>query len=105
MVVTGHTQSTRITSARDSGANFVLAKPLTPTKISARIGWLGRDKRQHVECQSYVGPDRRFKFEGPPQGLEGRREGDLSADLGNASQPNMSQADIDALMQPRRITL
>lgn len=105
MIVTGQTQTSRIGAARDAGANFVVAKPLTPAVILDRIIWMSRDKRPHVECNAYAGPDRRFKFEGPPAGSDGRRKGDLPAEIGDASQPNLSQADIDAMMQPRKVTL
>lgn len=105
VMVTGHTESARIHQLRDSGANFVVAKPLTPACLYERIAWLGRDKRPYVECKVYAGPDRRFKFQGPPSGSDGRREADLSAEVGAASEPNMSQGDIDALLQPRKIHL
>jgi DNA-binding response OmpR family regulator len=105
LIVTGQTQTSRIGAARDAGANFVVAKPLTPAVVLDRIMWMARDKRPHVDCKAYAGPDRRFKFEGPPPGSDGRREGDLSAAIGDASQPNLSQADIDAMMQPRKVTL
>ena len=61
VMVTGHTESARIHQLRDSGANFVVAKPLTPACLYERIAWLGRDKRPYVECKVYAGPDRRFK--------------------------------------------
>jgi DNA-binding response OmpR family regulator len=105
LIVTGHTQGSRVKAARDAGANFVVAKPLTPTVVHDRIVWMGRDRRPFVECKVYAGPDRRFKFEGPPANSDGRRDSDLSADVGAASEPNMSQDDIDAMMQPRKISL
>jgi len=105
LIVTGHTQSTRVTAARDCGANFVIAKPLSPVVLFDRINWMAREKRPYVECRAYTGPERRFKFQGPPAGSSGRRESDLSVDVGEASAPNMSQADIDALMQPRKVSL
>jgi hypothetical protein len=40
-----------------------------------RILWVSRDKRPFVEVGEYLGPDRRFKMDGPPQGMA-RREGD-----------------------------
>lgn len=105
LVVTGHTQLARIVYARDCGANFVVSKPLTPAKLLQRILWISRDRRAHIECSAYVGPERRFKFIGPPAGLEGRRADDFKGELGQAVQPNLSQADIDAMMQPARVQL
>ena len=105
LIVTSHTQASRIAAARDSGANIVIGKPLTPVAIIERIIWMAREKRPHVDCKVYAGPDRRFKFDGPPPGSEGRRDQDLTSKVGSASEPNMSQGDIDALMQPRKVTL
>lgn len=105
LVVTGHTQISRVQAARDSGANFVLAKPLTPASFLQRIQWLARDRRTFIDCPAYAGPERRFKFDGPPPGSLGRRAEDQSTQVGWARDPNMSQAEIDALMQPRRIAL
>jgi CheY-like chemotaxis protein len=105
LVVTGHTQHARIAAARDSGANLVVAKPLTPVVILDRIAWMAREKRPYVECKVYAGPDRRFKFDGPPVGSEGRRDADLPPEVGDATEPNMSQGDIDAMMAPRKVTL
>jgi hypothetical protein len=58
-----------------------------------------------VESETYVGPDRRFKNTGVPVGTKGRRKGDLSADVGEAVDPNMSQDDIDNLLKPNRVAL
>jgi DNA-binding response OmpR family regulator len=105
LVVTGATHANEIAMARDCGANFVVAKPVTPIVLLQRIIWLGRDSRMFVEAESYVGPDRRFKAYGPPVGTKGRRSGDLNAQLGLASEPNMSQNEIDMLIRPSRVVL
>jgi DNA-binding response OmpR family regulator len=101
LMVTSHTAQAKIESARDCGAHFIIAKPLTPSVMLERILWIARKQRGFVACSSYVGPDRRFKFDGPPAGCAGRRSDDLSANLGDAVMPNMSQDQIDALLQPR----
>ena len=54
---------------------------------------------------AYIGPDRRFKREGPPAGMEGRRADDVAGDLGDAAAPNMSQEEIDAMMKPSKVIL
>lgn len=105
LVLTGHTQPGTIAAARDSGANFVIAKPLSPVVLLERINWLARENRSYVACEAYAGPDRRFKFDGPPAGSSGRRKEDLPAAIGAASAPNLSQSDIDAMMQPRKVSL
>lgn len=105
LVVTSGTRRDEVGMARDCGANFVVAKPVTPQVLLQRIVWLGRDRRQFVEAENYAGPDRRFKIFGPPPGERGRRHDDLNADVGAASEPNMSQDAIDMLMKPTRVSL
>ena len=42
---------------------------------------------------------------GPPAGTDGRRESDLSGELGAAVEENMGQDDIDMLMKPMKVSL
>lgn len=105
MLVSGHTVPSSISKARDCGANFVVAKPITPKTMFDRVMWLAREERQFVVTDTYAGPDRRHKTFGPPAGTKGRRHDDVSAKLGKASGPDMSQSDIDALLNPKRAAL
>ncbi len=105
ILVSGHACASDVSRARDTGANFFVTKPITPNVLLQRILWVARDKRPFVEVGNYVGPDRRFKFEGPPDGSDGRRESDLKSPLGNADEPNMSQSEIDTLMKPQRVAI
>ena len=105
IMLTGHAARTMVEKSRDSGANFVLAKPFTPEVLLQRIFWVAKDERQMVKAESYVGPDRRFKNLGPPLGMKGRRSDDLSGHIGKASDPNLDQMDIDMLMKPSRVQL
>jgi hypothetical protein len=52
------------------------ATPLIPTGFFAGISGGGPPRRRFIECDNYIGPDRRFKDLGPPVGIEGRREED-----------------------------
>lgn len=105
ILVSGHVRKTDIALARDSGANFVVAKPLAPVVLLQRLLWVARDNRPFVDCGTYIGPDRRFKFEGPPNGSEGRRAEDLKAPLGDASEPNLSQDEVSAMLKPQRVII
>lgn len=67
--------------------------------------FVARDKRPFVEVGRYIGPDRRFKFEGPPSDSDGRRDGDLKAPLGSADEPNLSQNEIDKMVKPQRVMI
>lgn len=105
IMLTGHAARATVESSRDCGANFILAKPFTPEVLLQRIYWVAKDERQIVSCESYVGPDRRFKNMGPPLGKKGRRKDDLSGKVGLAKEPNMVQDEIDMLMRPSRVNL
>jgi len=73
VMVTGHTQRSKVHKARDCGANFIVAKPITPRVLLERILWVARDPRPFVEVGRYLGPDRRHKHQPPPAGLDDRR--------------------------------
>ena len=104
IIISGHTQMSKVQKARDCGANFIVAKPLTPKVMIDRVIWVARENRPFIECDSYLGPDRRFHSIGPPPNTEGRRADDLPLEVGAATEANMSQDDIDAMLQPKRIT-
>jgi DNA-binding response OmpR family regulator len=76
ILITGHTQRSQVERARDCGANIVLAKPVSPQSMLERIVWIAREKRPFVNCDTYMGPDRRFHDTGPPAGMVGRRHND-----------------------------
>ena len=102
ILAAGHVQPSLIREARANGVSYVVAKPLTPRVLFERLVWVVRDARAFVETADYAGPDRRVRALGPPPGMAGRRADDLPFDVGEASTPNMSQADIDAMMMPVR---
>lgn len=77
IIVTGHTRISQVARARDCGAHFIIAKPITPKIILERIFWVGRENRMFIESETYCGLDRRFRTEGPPAGIRGRRAEDM----------------------------
>lgn len=105
ILITGHTKPSQIFRGRDAGASFVVRKPVAPLVMMQRIMWLLNDQRQFVTSPNYNGPDRRVKSLGPPVGMKGRRHDDLSAEVGAATTPNLDQGAIDALFQPKAISL
>lgn len=105
IIVTGHTRTSQIMRARDCGAHFIITKPVTPKVLLDRITWVARDERSFIECETYCGPDRRFKREGPPAGMAGRRSDDLPAEVGDAVGGNLSQDEINAMMKPAKVSL
>ena len=105
LMISPHTPPSRVTRTRDCGANYLIAKPLTPGVLLERILWVAQKPRAFVDVPTYVGPDRRFKFVGLPVGRKGRRADDLSEKVGAATMPNMSQESIDAMFQPMKVSL
>lgn len=105
ILVSGHVRKAAVNRARNTGANYVVTKPLSPTTLLQRILWVAKDRRPFVEVGCYIGPDRRFKFEGPPSGSSGRRADDLKDPLGDADEPNLSQDELDAFVRPQRVTI
>jgi CheY-like chemotaxis protein len=102
LVVSPYTYTRTVTQARDVGANFVIKKPVSPQILYDRIAWAASSARPFLEGEFYIGPDRRFKFAGPPAGV-GRRDSDLPAEIGDAVEPNMSQEEIDAMIKPTKV--
>lgn len=105
ILISGHARVSNVKRARDTGANFFISKPISPSILLQRILWIARDKRPFVDAGRYIGPDRRFKFEGPPPDSEGRRSNDIKDPLGDASEPNMSQFEIDDLIKPQKVSI
>lgn len=101
LMIAGHTPRSKVTLARDAGSHFVVRKPVSAAILLERILWIAQENRAFVECPVYIGPERRFKSEGPPGG-EPRRHDDLSAEIGDAEGPNLDQDQVDQLMQPRK---
>jgi CheY-like chemotaxis protein len=104
IMITGHTPSSQVTFARDSGVHFVVRKPVSAGILLERILWIAQEARSIIECDSYVGPDRRFQRLGPPDGV-GRRSDDMTMELGAAETPNLEQDDIDQLLKPQKAQL
>jgi len=98
LVVTGHTEHSRIGQLRDSGANFVVSRPLSATVLLERILWMSREKRPYVETGHYVGPDRRWRDQALPEGTLGGRQKDRDVAARIAAGGDMSQEEIDMVM-------
>lgn len=75
IMLTGHSDLQRVQEARDSGVNEFMAKPVAAKDILKRLEAIVGHPRPFIENDSYFGPDRRRKNQGPPQGTKDRREG------------------------------
>jgi len=105
VLVTGHTRQSMVLQGRDCGAHFTVAKPVTPKVLLERIFWVARESRGFIECESYCGPDRRYKRLGPPFGTDGRRAEDVKGELGVPVEANLSQEEIDSFMVPAKVAI
>lgn len=105
IILSGYTVRSQVAAARDCGANFVVSKPVSAATLLDRINWIARNKRLFIESDGYVGPDRRFKQEGVPEGIDGRRRTDLVGAIGAAVQPNLSQDAVETLVKPQKVAL
>ena len=103
IIVTSHTRRSQVEKARDCGANFIVTKPISPAVMLERILWVAKGDRLFIECDTYIGPDRRWRNQGPPvEHPDGRRRDDKSIELGETGGQNMSQDELDALIKPMR---
>jgi DNA-binding response OmpR family regulator len=98
LVVTGHTEQSRVGQLRDAGANFIVSRPLSAAVLLDRILWMSREKRPYVETNGYIGPDRRWRDAALPLGQTGRRQKDKEVAARIAAGGEMNQADIDLIM-------
>jgi DNA-binding response OmpR family regulator len=92
ILVLGHSTLNSVNLSRNTGVNYVVAKPCTPKALLERILWVARDKRPYVQVGAYAGPDRRFKMEDLPEGMAGRRTLDRAhAETDAGQDPNDQQ--------------
>ncbi|WP_426028159.1 response regulator [Brevundimonas sp. TWP2-3-4b2] len=66
IMTAAHVRRSKLTEARDCGANFVVTKPFSAATLLERIVWVARDTRPFLEVGDYFGPDRRVREHGPP---------------------------------------
>lgn len=79
LIAMGAARRARIRGARDCGANFVIAKPVSPAVLYDRLSWIAQANRPFWSGESYYGPDRRFRedehYSGPQRReLDGHQE-------------------------------
>lgn len=94
VMLTGYTHFTNIISARDSGVNSVVKKPVAPNTLFDHIAWSARTERPFIEADGYVGPCRRFKFGEPAPGLN-RRSTDHAVDGAPLAEPYIDSKRVE----------
>ena len=73
IMLTGHTEMARVTQARDAGITEFLAKPVSASKLYARIVSVIQRPRPFIRTPSYFGPDRRRQDDPRYRGPERRK--------------------------------
>lgn len=74
IMLTAHSERSRVITARDSGVNEFCCKPVTAMEMHRKIAAIIDHPRPFIKCASYFGPDRRRKQDPKYNGKE-RREG------------------------------
>jgi two-component system, chemotaxis family, chemotaxis protein CheY len=74
IMLTAHSERSRVVSARDSGINEFCCKPVTAVELHRKIAAIVNYPRPFIKCASYFGPDRRRRNDPKFSGKE-RREG------------------------------
>ena len=78
IMLTGHTQTTRVREARDAGINEFIAKPVSVKTLMSRLTAVIESPRPYVRTKLYFGPCRRRRNAPEYDGPE-RRAGGASA--------------------------
>ena len=63
ILLTAHTERSRIMAARDAGVTEICAKPVTARQMWEKIVAVVNNPRPFVKTANYLGPDRRRKRE------------------------------------------
>ena len=68
VMVSAHSESSRVKAARDAGVNSFLVKPISARSLFHHVSSALHDQRPFVDSANYAGPDRR---RGTPPSYEG----------------------------------
>lgn len=68
IMMTGHSERSRVTEARDAGVTEFVAKPITAKAIFDRIKAVIVNPRPFINTEGYFGPDRRRQRPGSYKG-------------------------------------
>lgn len=75
IMLTGHTERTRVTTARDAGITEFMAKPISANALYQRILNVVANPRPFIKTKTYFGPDRRRNVNPNYAGPERRKGG------------------------------
>jgi len=84
IMLTAHSEKTRVEAARDAGVTEFCAKPVTAAEMIRKVAAVIDHPRHFVRADSYFGPDRRRRDDPAYKGPE-RRKPKLMASSSQAS--------------------
>lgn len=98
ILLTAHTERSRIMAARDAGVTEICAKPVTARQMWEKIVAVVNNPRPFVKTANYLGPDRRRKRE-EYKGPERRAAAAVKpgADLGDVNAAVVDDNDQNAI--------
>ena len=67
ILLTAHTERSRIFAARDAGVTEICAKPINAKQLYIKLAAVINSPRPFVRAKSYFGPDRRRRELDPPK--------------------------------------
>ena len=73
IMLTGHSELSAVEEARDAGVNEFMAKPVSATKLYAKIKSIIEHPRSFIRTGNYFGPDRRRRQDPDYKGPERRQ--------------------------------
>jgi DNA-binding response OmpR family regulator len=73
-MITGHSERSRVSAARDAGVNEFLVKPVTAKSLMERLTLIVNKPRNFVKSKNYFGPDRRRRPDPNYGGSERRKD-------------------------------
>lgn len=59
LMLTAHTEASRVAAARDAGVSGFIKKPISARLLFDRVATALTDTRMFIRCDDYFGPDRR----------------------------------------------
>jgi CheY-like chemotaxis protein len=86
IMLTAHSERSRVMAARDAGVNEFCCKPVTALELHRKVVAIVDHPRPFIKCPSYFGPDRRRhqdeKYKGPERRVA--KETDAKPDDSNS---------------------
>jgi CheY-like chemotaxis protein len=80
IMLTAHSERTRVTAARDAGITEFMVKPISPIGLHQRIVNVIANPRRFIRTKSYFGPDRRRNTASSYTGPERRKGNKVDLD-------------------------